>query len=89
MLAIYVQPKASKNRLVGIHDNALKVCVTAQPLEGKANSAVISFFAKLFGLPKAAISIKSGKQSRKKKLAVCDLKTSTAEQIIAANLPPP
>ena len=49
-LQVYVQPRASRNRIAGIHGNAVKVCVTAPPVENKANEAVVHFFADLFGV---------------------------------------
>lgn len=84
-LAIQVQPKASKARLSGILGNALKVCVTAPPVDGKANDAVIAFFAKLFHLPKSAITVCSGPQNRRKRLAVKGLAATRAREIIGPN----
>ena len=81
-LAIQVQPKASKARLAGILGHALKVCVTAPPVDGKANTAIIAFFAKLFHVPKSAITVISGHQGRRKPLAVIGLAAARAREII-------
>ncbi len=77
-IGIYVQPKSSRTRLVGVHGDALKLCITAAPVDGKANEAVIIFFAKLFHLPKAAVSIQSGVQSRNKTLFISGLSRENA-----------
>ena len=69
-LALYIQPKASKNRLCGQHGDELKLAITAPPVDGKANKAVIAYLAKFFGVPKSSITIKSGQQSRHKRCVV-------------------
>jgi len=85
MLTVYVQPKASQTRVAGIHDGALKISVTAPPVEGKANAALIKFLAKLFRIPKSAISIESGEQSRTKRFLLSGLSYAEALSIIEQN----
>ena len=85
-LNVYVQPRASKNRLAGMHGSSIKVCLTAPPVENKANEAVIHFFADLFGVPKTAVAIKSGKQSRSKKLLISNLSLNKAKETLSAAL---
>ena len=63
-----VQPKASKNAMRGVHGEALKIALTAPPVEGAANKALIAFVAKILGIPKASIEILSGQTSRNKRL---------------------
>jgi uncharacterized protein (TIGR00251 family) len=70
LLSLYVQPRASRNELAGLHGEALKLRLTTPPVDGKANKAVISFLAKLLKIPKSAILIKSGQQSRSKKIVL-------------------
>ncbi len=65
-LRLYVQPKASKSRITGLHDGCLKIAVAAPPDEGKANKAVVKFLAKTFAIPARDIVVKSGLQSRRK-----------------------
>ncbi|NOX25760.1 MAG: YggU family protein [Deltaproteobacteria bacterium] len=67
---IYVQPRAAKNGFVGIHDGAIKLRITAPPVDGKANSMIIAILAKLLRRPKADISLTSGQQSRKKRFKI-------------------
>lgn len=70
LLRLHVQPKASKSRIVGLHDGCLKIAVAAPPVEGKANKAVIGFLADIFGVPARDVVVKSGAQSRKKVVVV-------------------
>jgi len=85
-LNVYVQPRASQNRIAGIHGNAVKLCVTAPPAENKANEAVIGFLASLFAVPKSAVSIKSGRQGRQKKVIIINLDFSEARKILSKAL---
>ena len=68
VITVYIQPRASRNRIHGPHGNALKIAITAPPVDNKANAAVIAFLAKLFDLPKSAVLLMSGQQNRSKRL---------------------
>jgi len=81
-LQVYVQPRSSKNRVAGLHGSAIKVCVTAPPVENKANEAVIHFFADFFGVPKSSVAIKSGRQGRNKKVLIMNLTLAEAREIL-------
>jgi len=85
-LSVYVQPRASHNRVAGMHGSALKVCVTAPPVENKANEAVVHFFAHLFEVPKSSVSIKSGRQGRNKKVIITNLTPGEAQEALARAL---
>jgi len=85
-LRVYVQPRASKNRIVGVHGNSVKVCVTAPPVENKANEAVIELIADLFRVPRSAVSIKRGKQGRNKKVLISNLSLSKASETLTLAL---
>lgn len=85
-LHVYVQPRASKNRVAGMHGNAIKICVTAAPVENKANEAVIGLIAELLGVPKSSVSIKSGRQGRNKKVLINNLSPGQAEKALAGTI---
>jgi uncharacterized protein (TIGR00251 family) len=85
-LNVYVQPRASRNRVAGMHGSAIKICITAPPVENKANGAIILFFADLFGVPKSSVSIKSGRQGRNKKVLINNLALEKAENILSRAL---
>lgn len=70
ILVCHLQPNASKSEFSGLHGEALKVRIQAPPLEGKANSELIKFLAKQFGVSKSAISIISGELNRHKRVRI-------------------
>lgn len=82
-LAIHVQPRASRNAVVGWHGDALKVALTAAPVEGAANAALIAFLAETFGLKRSQVSLLRGDSSRHKLVEL-----AADEAAIAARLPP-
>lgn len=80
VLAVTVQPRASRNQIVGVHGDALKIKLTAPPVENAANRMCIQFLAKCLGLPRSAVEIVSGHTSRRKHLLIRSIsKTSPAE----------
>lgn len=70
LLRLHVQPKASKSRIVGLHDSCLKLAVAAPPVEGKANKEVVKFLAAILGVPARDVTVRSGIQARRKLVAV-------------------
>lgn len=83
VIRVYVQPRASKNELAGVHEGSLKVRLTAPPIEGKANKECISFLAKLFNVPKSSIEILQGQKSRHKKFLLRGLPTKKAARLLS------
>jgi uncharacterized protein (TIGR00251 family) len=71
--AVKVHPRAKKNAITGELGNALKVSLTAPPVEGKANDACIDFFAKLLKVPRSSVSIAAGQTSRNKVIRVAGI----------------
>ena len=67
---VIVQPGASKNEIVGVQQDALKVRISAPPVQGKANKALVNFLAKELGVKKSEIEIVSGHTSRVKTIKV-------------------
>ncbi|MEA2115389.1 MAG: DUF167 domain-containing protein [Thermodesulfobacteriota bacterium] len=82
LLSLYVQPRASRNELAGLHGDALKLRLTTPPVDGRANKAVISFLAKLFKIPKSAIIIRSGLQSRSKMVLLSGLDEQKVRSLV-------
>jgi uncharacterized protein len=68
--AIRVHPRAKKNAISGELGDALKVSLTAPPVDGKANEACVDFLAKLLKVPKSSVSIAAGQTSRNKVVKV-------------------
>ncbi len=67
---IYLQPRSSRNQIVGLHGDTLKVKIKALPVDGAANKMCVSVLAKALKVPKSAIEIVSGQASRTKRLLV-------------------
>ena len=70
---IRVQPRAKKSAITGELGDALKVALTAPPVEGRANEACISFFAELLNVPRSSVTIAAGETSRNKLIRVSGL----------------
>ena len=81
--AIKVHPRAKKNAITGELDGALKLSLTAPPIEGKANDACIEFFARLLKVPRSSVTIASGQTSRNKVIRVLGLSAETVGRRIA------
>ena len=64
--AVRLQPRASSSGVVGTHGDALKVRVTAPPVDGAANEMLVKVLSATFGVPTNAITILSGAASRTK-----------------------
>ena len=67
---VRVAPRASRNRVVGIQDGALKVALTAPPVDGAANEALKKLLAKELGVAKSDVEILRGDRARIKVLRV-------------------
>jgi hypothetical protein len=78
--SIKVQPRAKKNAISGTVGDALKVSLTAPPVDGKANQAVIEFFSSIFKIPRSSITIASGETSRLKLIRISGVDKATMEQ---------
>lgn len=80
-ISIYVQPRASKTAVVGMHDGCVKVRLAAPPVDGAANAALIEFVAERLGLAKSHVRIVTGQASRRK---VVEVDGVSAERLAAA-----
>ncbi len=76
--AVKVHPRAKKNAITGQVGDALKLALTAPPVNGKANAACIDFFAKLLNVPRSSVTIAAGQTSRNKIIRVTGL---TGQQV--------
>jgi hypothetical protein len=70
---VRVAPRASRDALAGVVGGALKVRLTAPPVEGAANAALVRLLAKRLGVPKGAVRVAAGQRSRRKRLRVAGL----------------
>lgn len=75
---ILVQPRASRAKIGPMHDGRLKVAVTAPPVDGEANAAVIELFARQLGIARGNVVVARGASSRRKTLEIANV---TPQQI--------
>jgi uncharacterized protein len=73
-----VLPRSSRTEIVGKVDGVYRIKLTAPPIEGKANKALINFLAKKTGLPKSKIQIVSGEHSRNKTIRIHNISSDNA-----------
>ncbi len=67
---LHVQVRASRDEIAGVHNGALKLRISAPPVDDAANRAIVSFFASLLSIPKSRLHIVSGQKSRNKVLRI-------------------
>jgi len=75
---VKVHPRARKNAVIGEVGDALKLSLTAPPVEGQANEACIAFLAKLLAIPRSSVTIAAGATSRRKLIRVTGLSAEQA-----------
>lgn len=84
-LTIRVTPRARKTQLGKVmEDGTMRVRISAPPVEGKANTALIKFMAKVLGVNKSRIEIVAGQKGLDKILSIVDLTAGDAEKRIQA-----
>lgn len=69
-ISVRVQPRASRSEVVGIHGDALKIRLSAPPVDGAANAALIEFLADTFAVSRRSVRILAGESSRSKVVEV-------------------
>lgn len=86
ILTVKVQPRASRNEVVGIHGDALKVRITAPPVEGVANMQLLTVLAKKLGVPKGRLALRIGSASRLKCVAIQGISAAEAQRRLEDDL---
>ncbi len=83
---VKVHPRAKKDALTGVHGDALKLALTAPPVEGRANEAVVEFFADLLRLPRSSVTIAAGQTSRNKVVRITSITADALRQRLEQSL---
>ena len=78
--AVRVQPRARKSAITGEVGEALKITLTAPPVEGRANDACIEFLAEFLNVPRGSVTIISGHSSRNKVVRIAGRTAAEIEQ---------
>lgn len=81
LLQVLVQPRAARTELGGLHAGRLKLRLTAPPVDGAANAALVAFLAERLGLPRGAVEVASGDSGQRKTIRI------TAGDELASRLP--
>jgi uncharacterized protein (TIGR00251 family) len=84
-LEVYIQPRAAKTELAGMHGSSIKIRIAAPPVDNAANYALIEFIAERVGIAKRCVRLVSGATSRKKVLEIDDV---SADRVSAALITP-
>ena len=79
---VRVQPRARKNAVTGELGDALKLALTAPPVEGRANEACIAFFAELLNVPRSSVTIAAGLSSRNKVIRVRGMSAAEVKRLL-------
>jgi hypothetical protein len=85
-LFVYLQPRASRNRVAGIQGEELKIALTAPPVDGAANKACCLFIAKLCKIPRSRVLLTAGQTSRHKRLLLEGAGIKQVEALLEASL---
>jgi uncharacterized protein (TIGR00251 family) len=86
-LAIRVTPRASRNEIVEVlTDGTIKIRLTAPPVEGKANEALVEFLSEVLKVPPSAIEIVAGATGRDKLVSILDMDAETVHDRILHNM---
>ncbi|MCV9878475.1 DUF167 family protein YggU [Brenneria izbisi] len=79
IIRLYIQPKASRDQIIGLHGDELKVAITAPPVDGQANAHLTKFLAKQFRVAKSLVIIEKGELGRHKQIKIINPQVIPAE----------
>ncbi len=83
---VKVHPRARKNAITGVVGEALKLALTAPPVEGRANEACIAYLAEFLNVARSSVTIAAGESSRQKLIRVAGLSAAQVEAKLRAVL---
>jgi uncharacterized protein (TIGR00251 family) len=86
-IAVQIQANAKKTEVIGIHDQALKLKLHAQPIEGKANDALIRFLSASLHIPRSCIVLTHGQTNKKKIIEIKSEQLTEADLIALLQIP--
>ena len=86
-LPVIVQPRAARNAVAGLHGSALKIQLTAPPVEGAANDACLRFLAGLLGVSPTQLAIVKGEKTRHKLIRIAPASIAAVRARLQGLLP--
>lgn len=81
ILDVWVQPRASRNEILGFQEQYLRIRVTAPPSEGEANQLLREVLADALGISMSRVEILSGHKARRKRVRVIDVPPANLEKL--------
>jgi len=72
LLDVHIQPRASKDEIVGEHGGRIKIRTVAPPVDGKANDHLTGYLASVFGVPRRQVQLVAGETGRLKRFRITD-----------------
>lgn len=83
-LDVLVVPRSSRTKIVGEHEGRLKIQLSAPPVDGEANAALIELLAKTFGLKKRDVEIVAGETGRRKRVRLNGTSCADVERVVTS-----
>jgi uncharacterized protein (TIGR00251 family) len=81
-IAVRIQPRASKNGIMRMEDGSLKIRLTAPPVDGAANEALIAYLSKALAVSKSSVEIVSGHTAREKRIKISGADEADVNQLL-------
>jgi len=81
-IEILVQPRASREKIGPMHDGRIKIAVTAPPVDGEANAAVIALLAKRLGVARSDVEVVAGASSRRKTIKLANVTPAQIAELV-------
>ena len=81
---VKVHPRARKNAITGVVGDALKLTLTAPPVEGRANEACVKFLTEFLNVPRSSVTIAAGESSRQKLIRIAGMRAAQVEDKLRA-----
>jgi uncharacterized protein (TIGR00251 family) len=81
-LPVIVLPRSSRNTIVGLQNNSLKIKISKPPVDGAANNACCRLLAKLFNLPTSKVTVARGHSSRRKTIRLEGISAAEVQKIL-------
>ncbi len=82
-IKVRVQPRSAKNQICGLMGDALKIKLTAPPVDGEANKELQQYLAKVFKVAKSQVEIISGLKGRSKTVRINGINTAQAKKLLS------
>ncbi|MDR2462402.1 MAG: DUF167 domain-containing protein [Verrucomicrobiales bacterium] len=83
-VSVHLTPRSSRDKILKIHDGALKIAIQAPPVDNAANDQLVRFLAKTFALPRRDVSIVSGHTGKRKTVTLGGITREQFLRILAS-----